>query len=181
MKPLIQRESQLDHSGIPMVLRTLIEYLEFDSALLLVIRPATHDIPLTISLLPMLVPCCATDGLDTVGLFRIPGTASTMTKLRSEFNQQGGDGVNLKLKQAKVHDIAGLLKMFFRDLPECLCTYDLVDAFIATQSTNWQSFRPLHPQVSCLTRICWWIASLALVQPNSHESKRLRWWPTSSD
>jgi hypothetical protein len=31
----------------------------------------------------------ASGGIDTVGLFRVPGTTSTMTKLRSEFNQQG--------------------------------------------------------------------------------------------
>jgi hypothetical protein len=42
--------------------------------------------------------------------------------------------VNLKAKQSKIHDIAGLLKMFFRDLPECLCSFELVDRFIATQS-----------------------------------------------
>lgn len=81
------------------------------------------------------VPCfivdactCLMDHLDTEGLFRKSGSVVRVKSLRAKL-EQGEDG----LPTALPLDIAGLLKQFFRDLPEPVLTVDLHSGFLKAQ------------------------------------------------
>ncbi|EDQ84340.1 uncharacterized protein MONBRDRAFT_30343 [Monosiga brevicollis MX1] len=88
---------------------------------------------------PTLVPrvvdmCCSfieTRGLFEEGIYRVPGNAATMRRLRQAFNM---DDTSVKLDPAKVSatDVAGLLKQYFRQLPESLFPRALYDGFLDT-------------------------------------------------
>merc|ERR1712137_784631 len=69
--------------------------------------------------------------LDTVGLFRVPGSAQVEKTVRTAFNDQGGN-VNLDDFGLTPSDAAGLLKLFFRELPAPLCG-DLFIKFVQSQ------------------------------------------------
>ncbi|XP_056624393.1 rho GTPase-activating protein 11A isoform X2 [Triplophysa dalaica] len=68
------------------------------------------------------------DHLDTEGLFRKSGSVVRVKSLRSKLDQ-GEDC----LSTAVPLDIAGLLKQFFRELPEPVLTADLHSAFLKVQ------------------------------------------------
>ncbi|XP_077052972.1 rho GTPase-activating protein 11A-like isoform X2 [Siphateles boraxobius] len=81
------------------------------------------------------VPCfivdactCLMDHLDTEGLFRKSGSVVRVKSLRARL-EQGEDG----LPTALPLDIAGLLKQFFRELPEPVLTVDLHSGFLKAQ------------------------------------------------
>ncbi|XP_066542442.1 rho GTPase-activating protein 6-like isoform X2 [Hoplias malabaricus] len=66
-------------------------------------------------------------GLQTVGIFRVGGSRRRVRQLREEFDR----GVEVTLgAEHSVHDVAGLLKEFLRDLPDPLLTRELYTAFI---------------------------------------------------
>jgi hypothetical protein len=74
------------------------------------------------------------EGLRTEGIFRVPGDSTEMRDLREALNL--GADANVELRKCdNVHSVAGLLKMFFRDLPEPILTFDLYDELIAASAT----------------------------------------------
>lgn len=77
-----------------------------------------------------LVDICTTllDHLDTEGLFRKSGSVVRVKSLRAKLDQ-GEDCLSAALPL----DIAGLLKQFFRELPEPVLTVDLHSAFLKAQ------------------------------------------------
>ncbi|CAG8661748.1 19602_t:CDS:2 [Gigaspora margarita] len=69
-------------------------------------------------------------GLEEVGLYRIPGSMSTVQRMRGIFNS----GLDLNLLQSSREDphvVATLLKMYLRELPEPILTEELLPDFIA--------------------------------------------------
>ncbi|KAF2368532.1 Rho GTPase-activating protein domain [Trinorchestia longiramus] len=90
------------------------------------------DAPL--SQVPALVTTCCNHllnhGLHTVGIFRVSSSKKRVRQLREEFDQ-GGEV--LLTEEHCPHDVATLLKEFFRDLPEPLLTRDLYEPFLCTQ------------------------------------------------
>jgi len=69
------------------------------------------------------------EGLRTEGIFRVPGDSSEMRGMREHINQ--GEDLDAVIARCDdVHSVAGLLKMFFRELPSPLLTFELYDAFI---------------------------------------------------
>ncbi|XP_018022448.1 uncharacterized protein LOC108678510 isoform X1 [Hyalella azteca] len=90
------------------------------------------DAPL--SQVPSLVTACCNHllnhGLHTVGIFRVSSSKKRVRQLREEFDQ-GGEVV--LTEEHCPHDVATLLKEFFRDLPEPLLTRDLYEPFLCTQ------------------------------------------------
>ncbi|XP_067310938.1 rho GTPase-activating protein 11A isoform X2 [Pseudorasbora parva] len=81
------------------------------------------------------VPCFIVDActslmehLDTEGLFRKSGSVVRVKSLRAKLDQ-GEDGLHSALPL----DTAGLLKQFFRELPEPVLTSDLHSAFLKAQ------------------------------------------------
>ncbi|CAM9610807.1 unnamed protein product [Chrysoparadoxa australica] len=68
---------------------------------------------------PVILECMGfldAHGLYVPGLFRVPGNSETVADLKRRFNQ----GQHIEFNEAihNVHDVAALLKMFYRDLPE---------------------------------------------------------------
>jgi hypothetical protein len=73
-------------------------------------------------------------GLNTEGLFRVPGNSNRMATIEDEFNKGRGFDVDFKKRMVSCEDSASLLKKFLRDsLPEELFTAKLSDQFRAVQ------------------------------------------------
>ncbi|TKA76017.1 hypothetical protein B0A49_02927 [Cryomyces minteri] len=88
------------------------------------------------SAVPMVVYQCtqAVDlfGLDVEGIYRLSGTASHIGLLKGMFDNDSSK-VDFRNPENFYHDVnsvAGLLKQFFRDLPDPLLTREHYDAFI---------------------------------------------------
>uniref|UniRef100_A0A8C4WM94 Rho-GAP domain-containing protein n=1 Tax=Gopherus evgoodei TaxID=1825980 RepID=A0A8C4WM94_9SAUR len=68
-------------------------------------------------------------GLQTVGIFRVGSSKKRVQQLREEFDQ----GFDVFLDDSYcVHDVAALLKEFFRDMPDSLIPKELYSAFVST-------------------------------------------------
>ena len=70
-------------------------------------------------------------GLDSMGIYRLSGTTSRVQRLKARL-EANIDSVNLNSDDnlTDINDISGVLKLFFRELPEPLFTYDLYNGFI---------------------------------------------------
>ncbi|KAF2034419.1 RhoGAP-domain-containing protein [Setomelanomma holmii] len=85
---------------------------------------------------PMVVYQCiqAVDlfGLEVEGIYRIPGTSSHIQQMKALFDSDASqiDFRNPEAFQHDVNSVAGLLKQFFRELPDPLLTRDFYSKFI---------------------------------------------------
>ena len=106
------------------------------------------------SAVPLVVYQCiqAVDlfGLDTEGIYRTNGNANHISQLRSRFDHDSSK-IDFRDPEAFFHDVnsvAGLLKMFFRELPDPLFTEEHYSALIqASSKSNSPAslFRPFQP------------------------------------
>ncbi|KAM6978548.1 rho GTPase-activating protein 6 isoform 1-T1 [Tautogolabrus adspersus] len=90
------------------------------------LNPIYRQVPRVVDL------CCQhleKHGLQTVGIFRVGSSKKRVRQLREEFDH--GWDVQLGVEHS-VHDVAALLKVFLRDMPDPLLTRDLYTAFINT-------------------------------------------------
>ncbi|KAL5374199.1 hypothetical protein DPSP01_012110 [Paraphaeosphaeria sporulosa] len=71
-------------------------------------------------------------GLEVEGIYRIPGTSSHIQHMKSLFDSDATqvDFRNPEAFQHDVNSVAGLLKQFFRELPDPLLTRDFYTKFI---------------------------------------------------
>lgn len=81
--------------------------------------------------------------LEEEGIFRISGDNTKMQELKKDLNEGTWQNINYFVgvevdfsKIKNMHNIAGLLKMYFRELPDPLCTYEQYDMFIAAEGKN---------------------------------------------
>ncbi|XP_024217478.1 uncharacterized protein RhoGAP102A isoform X2 [Halyomorpha halys] len=83
---------------------------------------------------PTIVTSCLrhleNNGLHTLGIFRVSSSKKRVRQLREDFDC--GKEINLE-DELCPHDVATLLKEYFRDLPDSLLCKDLYQAFIQTQ------------------------------------------------
>ncbi|CAI2349747.1 unnamed protein product [Caenorhabditis sp. 36 PRJEB53466] len=89
---------------------------------------------------PMLVQICVsvveTHGMDTVGIYRIPGNTAAVNALKESLSARGFDSIDLSKVESldprwrDVNVVSSLLKMFLRKLPEPLLTDKLYPFFI---------------------------------------------------
>lgn len=84
------------------------------------------------------------NGMDQEGLFRLSGGKAEIESMRTSIDR-GGD-VNFAHVYDS-HSVSGLVKMFLRDLPEPLLTYEAYPSFIAVPK------RPAETQISDLHNI----------------------------
>ncbi|KAI3642386.1 hypothetical protein MP228_011941 [Amoeboaphelidium protococcarum] len=85
--------------------------------------------------LPLIVEKCLAEiearGLTEIGIYRLSGSNNAIKDLRNAFDADPF-AVNLKDKQyGDINVISGVLKMFLREMPEPLLTFDLFDRFMA--------------------------------------------------
>ncbi|XP_068819046.1 rho GTPase-activating protein 36 isoform X2 [Capricornis sumatraensis] len=83
--------------------------------------------------IPHVVEACCSfiekHGLSTVGIFTLEYSEKRVRKLREEFDQ----GLDVVLDESQnVHDVAALLKEFFRDMKDSLLPDDLYMSFLQT-------------------------------------------------
>ncbi|XP_075224893.1 GTPase-activating protein CdGAPr isoform X2 [Lycorma delicatula] len=101
--------------------------------------------------IPLVLKCCAEfiekHGLVD-GIYRLSGVTSNIQKLRTTFDE---DRVPALYEDEAIlqdiHSVASLLKMYFRELPNPLCTYQLYDAFVSAVQT------PISPDCDCDDRL----------------------------
>ncbi|CAE6509538.1 unnamed protein product [Rhizoctonia solani] len=70
-------------------------------------------------------------GLDSVGIYRLSGTTSKVRELRAALDRDL-DNVDLDSNEwhADINNLTSVLKMWFRELPEPLMTWELYSSFI---------------------------------------------------
>ncbi|KAH8928949.1 GTPase activating protein [Atractiella rhizophila] len=70
-------------------------------------------------------------GLDTVGIYRLSGTTSRIQRLKQKLDKDV-EAVDLRSEEnlSDINDITGVLKLWIRELPEPLLTWELYDGFI---------------------------------------------------
>ncbi|XP_010904262.1 breakpoint cluster region protein isoform X2 [Esox lucius] len=83
-------------------------------------------------LVPHLVRCCVEEverrGLKEVGIYRISAATSDITNLKTAFNTSLREAVS-KLRCVEVNAVSGILKLYFRELPEPLIPTELFQNF----------------------------------------------------
>jgi len=93
-------------------------------------------------------------GLEVEGIYRLSGTASHVNKIRAMFDRDASK-VDFRNPENFLHDVnsvAGLLKQFFRDLPDPLLTAEHYTAFIDAAKTDDEIVRrdSLHAIINSL-------------------------------
>lgn len=90
---------------------------------------------------PKVLNCCAefieNHGLVD-GIYRLSGVTSNIQRLRHAFDEDRVPALHSdeSIRQ-DIHSVASLLKMYFRELPNPLCTYQLYSTFVsAVQATS---------------------------------------------
>jgi len=68
------------------------------------------------------------NGTEVEGIFRLSGRAQRIEELKNAYDR--GEAVDFS-SEPDVHVISGLLKLYFRDLPDPLCTFTLYAEWIA--------------------------------------------------
>lgn len=89
----------------------------------------------TNKMVPLIMQHCCNvverKGLETVGVYRVPGNSAAVNALQEELNNRGIENVCLEdEKWYDINNITSLLKLFLRKLPEGLLTADLYEGFI---------------------------------------------------
>ncbi|XP_071946447.1 active breakpoint cluster region-related protein-like isoform X2 [Antedon mediterranea] len=101
--------------------------------------------------IPHIVSLCIQEveerGLEETGIYRISGSSGDVTKLKNAFENHHRSCESI-MKQTDIHAVAGLMKLYFRELPEPLFTNilytKLVDALTLTdQETKSSTMRSL--------------------------------------
>ncbi|KDN46778.1 GTPase activating protein [Tilletiaria anomala UBC 951] len=92
---------------------------------------------------PILEKCAAAIeavGIQSMGIYRLSGTTSKVQRLKQKFDQDWSQ-VDLMNDEAinDINIVAGCLKLWFRELPEPLLTYELYPGFIeAAKISNYR-------------------------------------------
>ncbi|XP_049824860.1 GTPase-activating protein CdGAPr isoform X4 [Aethina tumida] len=83
--------------------------------------------------IPTVLRCCAEfieqNGIVD-GIYRLSGVTSNIQKLRNAFDEDRIPNLHTEDILQDIHSVASLLKMYFRELPNPLCTYQLYQSFV---------------------------------------------------
>ncbi|KAM0786281.1 hypothetical protein ACM66B_001761 [Microbotryomycetes sp. NB124-2] len=92
-------------------------------------------------------------GLESVGIYRLSGTTSRVQRLKGLLDRDV-EGTDLLSEEnsADINDIAGVMKLWFREMPEPLLTWDLYHGFIEAAKIENDRLRHirLHERVNDL-------------------------------
>lgn len=88
----------------------------------------------------VLEKCCQAielHGLDSMGIYRLSGTTSRVQRLKQSLDRDV-EGTDLLSEEnlTDINDIAAVLKLWFRELPEPLLTWELYHQFIEVASKS---------------------------------------------
>uniref|UniRef100_A0A182UGD4 GTPase-activating protein CdGAPr n=1 Tax=Anopheles melas TaxID=34690 RepID=A0A182UGD4_9DIPT len=89
--------------------------------------------------IPMVLKCCA-EFIEEYGIvdgiYRLSGITSNIQKLRRAFDEERIPDLTHPDIRQDIHAVSSLLKMYFRELPNPLCTYQLYDHFVEAIQTR---------------------------------------------
>merc|ERR1719410_2912122 len=74
-------------------------------------------------------------GISEVGIYRVSGSATDMARIRRAYESNPYEAEQL-LKECDVHAVAGILKQYLRDLPECIFTSEAYTKFLEAYSIS---------------------------------------------
>lgn len=78
-------------------------------------------------------------GLTVVGIYRIPGNTAAITALTEQVNRGFDEQTLADPKWDDVNVVSSLLKLFIRNLPDCLLPSDMYQHFIDADKDNGQA------------------------------------------
>lgn len=85
------------------------------------------------------------------GIYRLSGITSNIQKLRLEFDAEKVPNLTEEMYMQDIHSVASVLKLYFRELPNPLLTYQLYDKFVqAVQSADEVRLLKIHDVVNQL-------------------------------
>lgn len=129
-------------------------------------------------------------GSLTEGIYRRAGSTTTRTTLLSKFRRDAWS-VHLSPTEHSEHDVAGVLKKFFRDLPEPLIHKDLHQRLlnvldITNNETRYNEYRQIIARESIITRNTikklfahlYFLQSMASVNKMTSQNLASVWAPT---
>eukprot|EP01132_Coremiostelium_polycephalum_P004542 gene4542-5658_t len=115
------------------------------------------------------------NGLEIEGIFRIAGTKDRVKQLQTQLDR--GDNIDFHTNKVDPVDLADLMKIYFRELPDCLLQSDQYDHFISVLTQDRlgqiQKLRELVSQLrpenqEMLKELVWFLGKVAI---NHHYNK----------
>ncbi|KAK9297825.1 hypothetical protein QLX08_008589 [Tetragonisca angustula] len=127
---------------------------------------------------PFIVTACVREverrGVGEVGLYRVSGSASDLTKLRKSFESNSYEAEQL-LKEVDVHSVTGVLKLYLREMPEALFTDALYPAFLEAFQTGELSkgaaLRRVYESLPAVNKAVIDFLLTHLIRVNKHEAQ----------
>ncbi|OAD58303.1 Active breakpoint cluster region-related protein [Eufriesea mexicana] len=127
---------------------------------------------------PFIITACVREvekrGVGEVGLYRVSGSASDLTKLRKSFESNSYEAEQL-LKEVDVHSVTGVLKLYLREMPEALFTDALYPAFLeAFQSgelSKGAALRRVYESLPVVNKAVIDFLLAHLIRVNKHEAQ----------
>ncbi|XP_076675100.1 rho GTPase activating protein at 1A isoform X1 [Andrena cerasifolii] len=127
---------------------------------------------------PFIITACVREverrGVGEVGLYRVSGSASDLTKLRKSFESNSYEAEQL-LKEVDVHSVTGVLKLYLREMPEALFTDALypsfLEAFQTSELSKAKALRSVYESLPAVNRAVIDFLLAHLIRVNKHETQ----------
>ncbi|XP_078593973.1 GTPase-activating protein CdGAPr-like isoform X2 [Branchiostoma floridae x Branchiostoma japonicum] len=102
---------------------------------------------------PPVLACCS-EFIEKYGIidgvYRLSGVASNIHKLRAEFDMETEPDLSKDCYRQDIHCVGSLLKMYFRELPNPLLTYQLYNKFAEAIDNKETRFQKIHDVIQKL-------------------------------
>ncbi|KAK2191607.1 hypothetical protein NP493_50g04042 [Ridgeia piscesae] len=105
-----------------------------------------HDVPLVLKSCAEVIEA---EGIVD-GIYRLSGVASNIQRLRNEFDEDRVPDLEAEVYQQDIHSVSSLVKMYFRELPNPLLTYQLYDKFAEAVHDEDTKLAKLHDVIQQL-------------------------------
>ncbi|XP_060535891.1 active breakpoint cluster region-related protein isoform X2 [Cylas formicarius] len=107
--------------------------------------------------IPFIVTACVREverrGMSEVGVYRVSGSASDISKLKKSFETNSYEAEQL-LKEVDIHSVTGILKLYLRELPEALFTDQLYPELLeAFNQSNGNLIRRTELLRNCFAKL----------------------------
>ncbi|XP_053986949.1 active breakpoint cluster region-related protein isoform X2 [Hylaeus volcanicus] len=127
---------------------------------------------------PFIITACVREverrGVGEVGLYRVSGSASDLTKLRKSFESNSYEAEQL-LKEVDIHSVTGVLKLYLREMPEALFTDALYPSFLEAFQTGELSkgvaLRRVYESLPAVNKAVIDFLLAHLIRVNKHETQ----------
>ena len=133
---------------------------------------------------PFIITSCVREverrGITEVGIYRVSGSAADVTKLKKAYENNPYEAEQL-LKECDIHSVAGILKMYLRDLPESLFTTPIYQRMFEAYQDHDQERRkqsylnlfsqiPQNPNQACIVFLVEHMVRVSQYEPQNKMS-----------